>query len=137
MLCTLAVPKVIWRWSVPIQSHVTKVEPHLLVRPNPNQWNRRSAIQWYFPSQSKWVFSAFLIVPYPWNQSKIVLPGSSGFEIVAVNIFSPPNSNLKLFVLKVFDLSRFSNEVMDEETVLSSLEWTSILRLRRCCCCVN
>ena len=26
---------------------------------NPNQSNRRSAIQWYFPLQSEWVFSVF------------------------------------------------------------------------------
>ena len=29
---------------------------------NPNQSNRRSAIQWNFPLQSKWVFSGYLII---------------------------------------------------------------------------
>ena len=29
----------------------------MLVWPKPNQSNRRSALQWYFPLQSKWVFS--------------------------------------------------------------------------------
>ena len=27
---------------------------------NPNQSNRRSAVQWYFPLRSKWVFSAYI-----------------------------------------------------------------------------
>ena len=34
----------------------------LLVSLNPNRSNRRSALQRYFPFQSKWVFSAFILV---------------------------------------------------------------------------
>ena len=36
-----------------------ELETFLLVCLNPNQSNRRSAVQWYFPLQSNWVFSAF------------------------------------------------------------------------------
>ena len=35
-----------------------KLKTDLLVLPNPNRSNRRSAIEWYFPLWSKWVFSA-------------------------------------------------------------------------------
>ena len=35
----------------------------MLAWPNPNRSNRRSAVQWYFPLQSKWVFSAQWIHP--------------------------------------------------------------------------
>ena len=31
---------------------------------NPNQSNRRSAVQWYFPFQSKWVFSAVIYLAW-------------------------------------------------------------------------
>ena len=34
----------------------------MLVLPNPNLSNRRSAVQWYFPLRSKWVFSALTVV---------------------------------------------------------------------------
>ena len=30
---------------------------------NPNQSNRRSAVQWYFPLRSKWVFSVWAFLP--------------------------------------------------------------------------
>ena len=48
---------------------VFKRSTDLLVWPNPNQSNKRSAVQWYFPLRSKWVFSGCL------NQSNLLSVG--------------------------------------------------------------
>ena len=52
---------------------------------NPNQSNRRSVVQWYFPLWSKWVFSVFFISPFYFINST--------------------RFNLPLFILRTFNLS--------------------------------
>ena len=41
-----------------------ELETYLLVGLNPNQSNRRSVVQWYFPLQSTWAFSTPLDYPF-------------------------------------------------------------------------
>ena len=49
-----------------------ELETYLLVWSNPNLANMRSDVQWYFPLQSKWVFSAQVIPRTIHSQDKIV-----------------------------------------------------------------
>ena len=46
-----------------------KLSTDLLVWLNPNQLNRCSPVQWYFPLQSKWVFSFSWV--YFWGKGKV------------------------------------------------------------------
>ena len=62
-------------WFLGQFARVHKLSTDLLVWPNPNRSNRRSAVQWYFPLRSKWVFSRCIILQGPKSSNKYALFG--------------------------------------------------------------
>ena len=125
--------------------------------PNPNWSNRRSAVQWYFPLWSKWVFSASSHTKELHGQTKLSwVSGCEGNQIwlsigifrkstvitfLAVNLFGSSGwcmhwqqcdqkKNWKIendFKSKIICLKNWTNESFLIEITFSIWKWKSIL----------